>query len=353
MKTPSGFTVLFFSAGLAMLTLWHCSVATIPLEVLAPAEIMIEKTVEHVGIINYSRPSDHRLLPQLAEAFLSRESIFADQTGAEFCMKGLAEKLNASPRFTPVVIYGETLARRGSRSLPEEISWATINRICRKYRLDAVIALEYFDSDIRLDRHKKSRSTKKKDEEEEEEKPKVRYRLDLHIRVSSGWRIYYPPGRRILDAQIYRDDKSWTATGDSVREARSNLPDKRDAINEAGFLSGSRYGERISPTWITLSRSYYTRGSPEFEEAGRHVRAGDWEGAVSIWKRLAGSGDPEVQGQAVYNLAFAAEIKGDLRQAARLAESAYTRFGNKKALRYLRELQQRILEEERLEKQLD
>jgi len=340
--------------GLVSLLFCHCGVSTVPVEVLVPAEITVSKAVEYVGIINHSLPADRSRLAGIAEAFLTRESIFADPTGAEYCLKGLAEKLNDSPRFTPVVIQGERLTRDGTRSLPVQIPWATVTRICQKYRLDALVALEHFDSDIYLEKHKKTPKKKKSGGgEEETEKEKTRYLARLRIRVSSGWRIYHPIGRRILDAQIYQEEKSWRGSGENYREALLELPDKRSAINEAGYLSGIRYGERISPTWVTLTRSFYTRGARELEEAKRMVRAGDWEGAVRMWQAVSRSEDPELQGKAIYNLAFAAEIRGDLERAVQLAREAYTRYGNRKAYRYLQELQTRIQDQRKLEEQLD
>ncbi len=342
--------------GLMIVILYHCSVSSVRMAVLVPAEITINKNIEHVGIINHSKPFDTNILLDLAEGFLTRESIFADQVGAESCIKGLAEKLNSSPRFTSVIIHGENLSRPGAKTLPGQLSWSRVNRICKKYRIDALIALEHFDSNIFLEKKiktKKVEGTEKNSSGDEVQKTKIKYRLKLYIQVSSGWRIYHPLIQRIIDAQIYQDSKVWHGSGKSFKDALRELPHKRDAINEAGYYSGIRYGERISPTWVRMSRSYYSKGSPELEEAKRLLKVGDWDSAIKLWKQLLKTHDFELQGRAAYNLAFAAEIKGDLVKAYKLAQEAYTKYGNKKALHYTNHLRQRIADEERLKEQLD
>ncbi|MDY0297629.1 MAG: DUF6340 family protein [Acidobacteriota bacterium] len=325
-----------------LLLISHCSVSSVPMQVLMPAEVAIENDIENVGIMDHSR-RDSRRLVDLAEEFLTRESTGADAIAAEFSLKGLAEKLNAAPRFTPVVIYGEQAAGFDLFAMPRELPWEAVRRICDRYRLDALIVLEKFDSDIQV----QDRGSRKKDEESK------RHDIRLTISVSSGWKIYVPDSRRVIDADIYHDSKHWDASGKTRREALRRLPDKRDAINEAAYFSGMRYGERISPTWVTLTRTYYSKGCPEFESAKRYVKSGDWDAAERLWQDVARGADREFAGKAMYNLAFSAEIRGRLEQAYNLANEAYTRYGNRKAYHYMRDLQTRILEQRRLREQLD
>jgi len=329
------------------LTLSHCSVAMVPVELLVPAEISIPRNIQNVGIINHSMPTDRGRFSDLVEGFLTRESIFADQIGADYCLKGLAEKLADSPRLTPVIIPSQRLTRSSVRSLPGMLSWDRVEQICQQYRVDALIALEHFDSNIHLRKRRQEKRNKKDDS------IRVTHRLKLFIQVNSGWRIYHPSTRSVIDAQIYSDEKTWSASGKTLREARRRLPNKRDAINEAGLFSGIRYGERISPTWVTISRSYFTKGCPEFEIATRAVKVGDWQNAESLWKQVLENPDPKLRSRAAYNLAFAAEVQGDLERALELARVAYSRYGSKKAFYYIQDLQTRIQNKEILREQMD
>ena len=289
-----------------------CSVSSVPMNVLVPAEIDINKEIKHIGIVNRTIPSGDRKFADIVEGFVSGESILADRIGAYHCLKGLAEKLNNSPRFTAVIIEGEHLRGTGGRMFPPPLLWREVREICRKYRVDALIALETFDSNIRIASGKHMIKKKIKNEKtKEKETVKIpEYTVKLHIRVNSGWRIYDGARASIIDMNTYTDMKRWRTKGETKKRARRKLPRKRDAINEAGYYSGIQYGIRISPTWVHISRQYYRKGCPELKQASRYVRTGDWSQATSIWKDLLNLPDRKISGRAAYNLAFANEVSG-------------------------------------------
>jgi len=346
---------VIFLALLFLITLMSCTVSSLSLKVLVPAEINISKEIRHIGIINRSLPAENDEVMNLVEGFISGESILADRIGSINCLNGLAEILNNSPRFTAVIIEGEHLRGTGTRSFPAQLSWKRVEQICAKYRVDGLIALETFDSNIFLKRDKKM-ITKRIKDKKTKKKVKVKvpeYIMRLYIDVNSGWKVYNPSHRSIIDVSTYTDRKSWRSRGKSRNEARRKLPTKRNAINRAGYFSGLQYGARISPTWIQVNRFYYVKGCPELEEAQRYVKIGDWKQALQIWKEILKSDDKEMAGRAAYNLAFAAEIKNDFEPAYQWAKISYTRYGNKKAFQFMRIIKNRMLEKERLEEQLD
>jgi len=338
-------SALFFSS---------CSVSSLGIRVLVPAEVTVNREIEHIGIVNRSLPANNRKIINIVEGFISGESILADRFGSENCLKGLAEKLNNSPRFSAVIIQGENLRGTGTRMFPKPLSWRIVERLCNKYRVDALIALETFDSNIVLNKDiRMIKKTIKDKKTKTKKKVKVpQYIANLYIQVNSGWKIYDPSARSIVDANTYRDEKSWYAKGKTRRESLRNLPDKRDAINQAGYYSGIQYGMRISPTWVNVNREYYVKGCPEFKIAERYVKSGDWEQAILIWKELLHNSDIKIAGRAAYNMAFAAEIRGDFQNALEWAKRSYAEFGNKKAYSYMRILNQRISDKEHLKEQL-
>ncbi|MCJ7483694.1 MAG: tetratricopeptide repeat protein [Thermodesulfovibrionales bacterium] len=331
-----------------------CSVSSRSMQVLVPADISITKEIKHIGILNYALPSKQNKIIDILEGFVSGESILDDRIGADYCLKGLAEKLNNSPRFSAVIIQGVDLRRDDYRRFSSQLPWNEVKRLCQKYRVDGLIALEHFDSNIHVDKDERMRKKKIKDKETGEKRTiKVpEWHVDLYIEVNSGWKIYDPESQSVIDANFYKDRKSWAASGDTQKEAMGKLPRKRDAINEAGYNSGIEYGVRISPTWTTVKRFYYVKGCKELKEAKRYVRTGDWEGAIAIWKRILQSPDKKLAGRAAYNMAFAAEIKGDFEEAYNWAQKAYSEYGNTKAQSYMRIIQIRIEDEKRLNKQL-
>jgi hypothetical protein len=355
MKKLYIYSILFIMSFVVILNCISCSVSHMPLQVLVPAEISIKKQIKHVGIVNRSLPAKRKRLVNILEGFISGESILADRIGSEHCLRGLAEHLNNAPRFSAVIIEGERLKGTGTRSFPPPLSWSRVNEICQKYRVDALIALETFDSDINIRISKKFVKKKVKSEKTgEKRKVKVpRYHANLYINVNSGWKIYDPLARAVIDADVYHDRKSWRTRGDNEKEARRRLPLKRDAINLAGFNSGIQYGARISPSWIDVNRPYYIKGCPEFTEAYRYIRADDWESAVSIWEKILDNPNQKLAGRAAYNIAVAGEVRGDLAEAYEWAKRSYTEYGNKKGGRYMRIIQTRMEDNRHLKEQLD
>ncbi len=357
MKNKNNVSVLFMITGLFILLLspFSCTTSSVPVEILVPAEINVNKNIKHVGIINRSLPSRRRKIANLLEGFISGESILADRSGAENCISGLSEQLNTSPRFSSVIINGERLRGTGTRKFPLPLNWRIVEDLCRRYRVDAIIALETFDSNIHFDVKKKWR-TKKVKVQGSDKKKKIKVPIFysyLEIDVNSGWRIYDPKGRSIIDMNIFSDRKSWDSSGVSRREAIDGLPDKRDAINLAGFNSGMMYGMRISPTWININRDFYVKGDPGLKKAKKFVRIRNWDRAIAIWRGLLLKVDNKIAGRAAFNLAFAYEIMGDFNKAYSWAKKSYYKFGNKRALKYMSEIRDRITDKYLLEKQLE
>ena len=345
-------SLVFLLIGLLLVN--SCSVSQTSLQVLVPAEISVSQEIKHVGIINRSLPAKRNKFVNILEGFISGETIMGDHIGSEYCLRGLTETLNNSPRFSAVIIQGEGLKGTGTRTFPPPLSWERVVQICKKYRIDALISLETFDSniDIRIDKRMIKKKVKDKKTKEKIKIKVPRYYAKLYIDVNSGWKIYESHNKYVVDANVYSDRKIWNTVGDTKKESRRKLPLKREAINLAGHFSGIQYGTRISPTWINVSRTYYTKGCPEFTEAFRYIKTGNWEEAVLIWKTVLENSDKKIAGRAAFNIAVAAEVRGDLQEAYRWADSAYTRYGNKAAYRYIRTLSLRIEESKRLDEQL-
>lgn len=332
-----------------------CSISSVPIEILVPAEINITKQIKHVGIINRTIPARKRKVVNFLEGFISGESIFADRMGAENCINGLAEKLNTSPRFNAVIIHGEMVRGTGTRTFPPPMNWRMVEDICRKYKVDALISLETFDSNIHFDVKKKYKTKKIKTQDSgKKKKIKVlKFYAHLGIDVNSGWRIYDPSAKLIVDMNTFRDRKNWRSSDYSRKDAVRGLPGKRDAINASGYNSGIQYGIRISPTWVNIRRDFYVKGDPGLKEAKRYVQTGDLENAIRIWEKLIVNTDQKIAGRAAYNLAFAFEIRGDFNKAYRWAKRSYLEFGNKKAGRYMETIRDRITDKYLLEDQLE
>lgn len=326
-----------------------CRTSSIQVEMLKPATISFPKQIRQVGIINRSLPAKGQGFNTFLEGFVTGESIGADREGSQECMRGLASGLNANPRLTAVVIEGVDYRGTGTAEWPEFLHWQDVNELCNRFRVDAIVALETFDSDIRL--RQGSRQV-----ERTIDKKKVmvtEFTGDLRLVVRSGWTIYQPERRQILDRNAFFDEMEWNETGISPEDVMRKFPSKRAAINESGRFSGGKYAVRISPTWMSESRSYYRKANDEFIQAANYVKRDNWKDAISIWRRYARDVDPKIAGRANFNMALASEVEGNLTLAMEWANRAWQDYGLKKARNYTELLRNRIQQQEMLDKQME
>lgn len=342
---------LFFSAliFISILLFHSCKTAQTSMEVLRPAEINIPTHVKKVAVINRSLPGREDRLLNIIEGLVTGEPIFADREGSNHCVNGLIDQLNNGPRFNAILATSSDLYGTGTRQFAPAISWFRVDSLCRTYGVDALIVLEAFDSNIGI----KEGSREVKRRRDGREYIEKIFSAEMCIDVNSGWRIYDNINKRIIDHNYYMEERCWKRDGSNMNEARRKLPSRRRAINQAGRFAGEQYGFRISPNWIRVNRTYFVRGHDGFQEARRHVRHNNWDAAEQIWQNLSKSTDPKVAGRAMFNLALAFEIKGDLDQAIIYAKRALREFRIREARRYIVTLERRQADEYRLDQQMN
>ena len=325
-----------------------CKTTSLRVQVLGPAQINVPQDIATVGILNHSLPSKDNRLGNFLEGFISGESIFADREASYATLDGCSNKLNNSPRFKSTVLSSEDFRGTGTKQFPLPLEWSQVEMLCKKYNVDAIIALETFDSDLMHTGGSGVRNQTK----DGKTVSVVEFWSDLKIRVNAGWRIYDYKNKTIIDQNVFTDEQGWHATGPTEAAARGNLPSKRSCINSAGRFAGEMFAIRISPNWVWVSRYYYVKGNDQFKEAKKYVKLNDWKGAAKIWSKYTASIDPKIAGRACHNMALAAEMEGDLQAAADWAKKAYVNYNVKSDLTYLNQLTYRISQQAQLNEQM-
>lgn len=338
---------LLFIAIAAFLS--SCKTSSLSVEVLKPAEITVPGSINTLAVINRSLPSEDNQAINIVEGALTGEGIFVDREASHRTIAGVSKALTSSPRFNVTVPDGLNIKGTGTAMFPAPLSWNKVESICKRYNADALLALETFDSNVSTRFEKEERKRK-------EDEKTITYKVHiatLDISIDAGWRIYYPKEQRIVDQNVFLDQKSWNAEGKNDDDAASNLPNPRDAIKETGYFAGQQYAYRISPMYVWVGRQYYKKGPEDFESAKYNVKANDWEGAKDIWMKHINSPDPQLAGYAHYNMALYYEIHGDLIQAKEWAQKSYTKYRLKPAYQYLKQINQRIYDQEKLKEQME
>ncbi|HMO40027.1 MAG TPA: DUF6340 family protein [Saprospiraceae bacterium] len=345
-------TNFLLAMGVLALFLLNACGSTTPLQVLQPAEMVVPDHIRVVATLDRSKPEKGFL--NFLEGMISGEQIGQDRQGRRYALEGLTQALTRTPRFEVKHTGIELTGSRGGNSFAAPLEWAEVEQICRDYGADAIVTVETFDTDNSIS-YQEQRNKRK--DKEGNEYTEIRYeaRLDMVMRV--GWR-FYDPKTRVLQDEFTTISRAHDSQTDETRDKALRRLYSQTAITRTiSYDAGTQYGMRIAPVWVTVYRTFYDKGKKDsrdqMQQAARFARADQWERAADIWRNVLRSApDQKTAGRAAYNMAVANERAGLLDSALEWAQRAYTDFGNKTARDYIRTLQIRISDQERLRRQL-
>ena len=339
----------FILLAISSVLLLSCASSSISLNVLVPADINVPQDIKSLAAVNRSLPAKGEGFNNVLEGVVTGEGLFVDRDASRRTIDGVANGLLSSPRFTITVPTNLDLKGTGTAQWPAPLDWSQVEKICNENKVDALLALETFDSN----NSHRTTTVNKKRTENGKEISYVEYHAHLGIAINAGWRIYEPKNKRIIDQNVYVDRMDWEKAGPTEKDAVKLLPSQRNATMDAGYFAGKQYAKRISPTWVWTSRSYYVKGTDSFKTAKRKVQSKQWNDAAEIWQAALKDPNQKVAGRAAFNLALAAEVDGKLDLAVEWAKKAYSDYGCKAGRNYSNVLYKRLNDQERLKQQME
>jgi hypothetical protein len=337
---------LFFTLTLA-LGLGSCT-RTVRLQVMRPADIDVPKDIQAIATANRYKPDKPNRVWNVLEGLVSGEGIGQDRRGAEACLEGLSNVLMVSPRFKFAQLAID-LRGTGTQNFPDPLPADEVKRLCELAKSDALVTIEAFDSDSKLDY-----GTRVKKEKVNEVMSDVTYQtVNAGIRVTVGWRMYRASDGAIVDQFRMIETINFNQEGRSRQEAESRLPNRDAMTRDIGRIVGDKYATRISPAIFWVNRDYFgkAKGAPEMKDAKKSAIINDWTNAAKIWSIVSENPNPKTASKAMYNMAVASEVLGDLNNAIMWTEKAY-KMGLRRSLQYNGILRQRLIDQERLNNQL-
>jgi Family of unknown function (DUF6340) len=331
------------------LTCYSCSSTNLmSLSVMEPAPVSIPSNIKTVAVVNRSEASKETQTIDAIHKVLSLETNDLQKTGAQASMQGLTDELMKNSRFTEVKpLKSMELKTFGAGVFPSALAWDSVEKICRESKTDALFSLELFDTESKLNYAASPTQVNLG----VTSLPAIEHQVNMTTFVKTGWRIYDPATRTILDEYILGRDISSSGAGINPVVAASGLVGRKEAVKEVGNKAGEAYASRILPYWIRVSRDYFVRGDENFITAKRKAQSGNWDGAAAIWQEETGNPNGNLAGRACYNMAIIDEINGDLDGAIQWAQKSYENYNNKLALHYLNILRYRKQQNELLKSQ--
>lgn len=319
----------YFLLGTAFLLL---AAPTMNFNVMVPAEVSFPTHIRSVAMIDRTQPEDKVI--SAIEGGLTGELIGEDKLATQILMDGIHSILVNSETLdfkrTREVLQGGSPV---SSAFPTALDWEVISELCEKYQVDAILAIEIFDSDYIIVPG-----------------------MNQMASVKAGIRVYDPAGRNILDQYLFSHRVDLGGNVQSLDAAIGGLIRKNDAIRDVSFEAGTIYGRRISPSWYRVSRKYYKRSKRDqnLAEGARMMEVNDWRAAREALQRAVETAKKrKTRGRAAHNLAVVSEIEGNLSEAKTWAQAAWGKYKNKDSRDYLYDINRRISEMQILEQQLN
>jgi hypothetical protein len=318
------------------------------ISVLEPAPVTLPSYIKSVAIVKRSATTEQNKVIDVVDKVFTLEGPNLDKEGAKASITGLTDELMKNNRFTEVKSLDNiNLSTSNPAIFPFPLSWDVVEKICRENNTDALFALELFDTDSKISYAANPVSIKTP----LGSVPAIEHRANMLTVVKTGWRIYDPVGKRILDEFPVARNITYSGKGINPTVAAGALIGRKEAVREVGNKTGQAYALRIVPYWIRVTRDYYVKGSDNFAIAKRKAQTGNWNGAADIWQKEITNPNAKIAGRACYNLAIISEINGDLDKAILWARKAYENYGIRIALNYVRILENRKIDNSILKSQ--
>jgi len=317
------------------------------LSVMEPAPVSMPSNIKTVAVVNRIQASQATQGIDAVHKAISLETNDLQKAGAQASMHGLSDELLKNNRFTDVKPLNLDLRSYGAGIFPSAMQWDSVDKICRESNVDAIFSLELFDTESKINYG----VTPANINVGIANLPAVEHHVNMTTLVKTGWRIYDPSSRTILDEYVLSRDFSSSASGINPVVAASALNGRIEAVKDVSTQAGQAYAARILPYWIRVSRDYFVGGNDNFKMAQRKAQAGDWNGAGVIWQQETGNTDGKLAGRACYNMAIISEINGNLDGAIQWAQKSYEDYKIRLALDYLNVLNYRKRQNDLLKSQ--
>ena len=308
-----------------------CATQELYLNVTQPAPVTIAPEIKTIGIIDRSEPTDQTKTIDMLDQLLTLEGDELDSIGTLEAINGVSQELKANDRFNEVKLLTNLKFKASSvGSLPSPLTWEQVEGICRENGTDALFALEMYDTDT----HINYSTGKTQIKTPLGNIPALEHIASMEILVKTGWRIYSPDDKAILDEFVVAETVGFTGRGINPVVAVSALMNRKAAVKEVSNKAGHIYALRLIPYQFRATRDYYVKGTDNFKIAKRKAQLGEWDEAAVLWEKETSNPDRKVAGRAHYNMAIINEINGDLETAISWAKKAFADYNNKLARNY-------------------
>jgi len=284
-----------------------CGVATLNYVLTEPPELYFPQNVKKVGVLNRSIPEEKG--ESILEGILTGEGVGTDRMLAKRVVSALARDIGTTLHLVGIEIP-EKLKTTSATSFGEPLSLSYVREVCNRKGVDALVVLEYFDTDWTRERPK---AVTEPGDPKRGIPPSTYYIARGTLIAKAGFRIYLP-----VDSDYIMAERSVYAS--RVFENRFN------SLGEAAAwdIFGKTINVSLDPIATEISRQFialflpreiprsvnvYTGKTSEVKECGKLVMGRLYDKAVSICKNsYENEIDPKQKSRIAHNISVAYEM---------------------------------------------
>ena len=318
-----------------------------------PAEITFAPEIQNFVIVDRTEFENKNV--NIIEGVLTGERPGDDKRGVLEMMMNFRQQMENTGRFQVKVSEERLKGNQVLGELPSPESWETIIRIANENQADLVVMVEVFDSDFRVMDSRETIMRKIAEGAITKTIPVIEFYSKGDGRLTSGFRIYDPLNKEIIDQELFDVNHHWESKGLTPIAASNALIHRGEAMRILSSMAGRRYASKLAPTPIRIRREFWARrkGAPEIAIGTRYADVNEWNKSIETWQRgLDTSSKRKARGGYCHNIAVAYEVLGDFEKALEWSSRAWVEYKDKKSKYYHRALRNRIRDEQILNDQL-
>lgn len=300
-------SVIFFHTGCR-------SVKTIVVEVQKPAQILLPKSINNVGIIDNAIPQPETWGHYETEYSdkgnkTQKELVVRSDSNIVYLTEALFDNLIEIDHFDNVSLYEFPV--RTDLSFQEErpLDSITAKEIAQITSSDALISIDRFLVNTSLR------------EEPFDFETKIKF---LDLKMDIRFRMYSKEGKQISSPFYLTDSIYWTGIyNNKTLISEDSIPNRKNAVKEGAEYMAEKIARAFISSWQDVPRVYYG----DIKAADKKMDANDWAGARTIWEEAYNKETkPKKKARIAGNIALAYELSDDIKNALKWAEISLNLF---------------------------
>ena len=279
-----------------------------PIEVFQPAKVLLPAEIKNVTIFSrnmkYTNDTLQNYYSKDYKLIKDIKPFNVDSISIKACFDSLTSKILAQKRFSKITIYPVSSSPIQYVKNINPPSKKLIRDISTETKADALILLDMYSGFYSVyPNPDNGRSIAK-------------------VVTASIWTIYDTSKMGIINHTSLIDTLYWDGLDEQENYSASRIPNKKAALQVAAGLVGVKYSKNIVPNWVKVYRNTLSCNQLDFINAAELAKKNNWKDASALWQKYTESTNKRYRIQALFNLAIASEMDGNIDAANELISKA-------------------------------